>query len=99
MAEVWVKEIELEGRKFILKFHRDSWDCLWCNGYEVIKKKLSSIFKKEKEIEYKEKIFEFWTPDENYIIEMSEERLQKMLKREKNKIKANEMLDNYVKEK
>lgn len=96
MAKEWIKEIELEGRKFILKFYRDSWDCLWCNGYEV-KTKLSPIFKKE--IEYKEKIFEFWTPDENYIIEMGEERLQKLLKREKNKIKANEMLDNYVKEK
>ena len=78
MAKEWIKEIELEGRKFRLKFYRGSWGCLWCRGYEI---KSFSIFKKN--IECKKQLFEFWTPNEECIIEIAEDELQKILKRKK----------------
>ena len=89
--KTWVKTIKLNNRTFELVFYRDEMKFLRCQAYEIYRPKKNFF-----DIFYKGEIFKFWTEDEDAIVEMALEEIDKIFEQEEKTKKAEKALDEFA---
>jgi hypothetical protein len=87
----WVKVVKMNGRTFKLIFGRDTWNFLWCWGYEIYRPKKHFF-----DFSYKSEVFKFWTPDEETIIEQALAKIDDLFKEEEKTKKVEKALDKFA---